>query len=78
MLSTFSLLKLSSTDMLKWFGCVFLMPVFFYEQLVELIGNQPHVLDIGSLPFILRLIQERCAYINTAVAIFFMCIRASK
>lgn len=37
------------------------------EQLLELNGNQPEVLDVGSFSFILRLIQERCAYINTAI-----------
>lgn len=78
MLSTFSLLKLSSTDVLKWFGCVFLYKFLYDEQLLELSGNQPEVLDVGSFPFILRLIRERCAYINTAITISFMRIRPSK
>lgn len=37
------------------------------EQLLELNGNQPAVLEVDTFPFVLRLTQERCAYTNTAI-----------
>lgn len=53
--------------MLKWLGRVFFASSSTDEQLLELSGNQPEVLEVGNFPFILRLTQERCSYTNAAL-----------